>query len=74
MNATGIPEKYQRLFRRAVRGHSPVTAIRVYCLACCDWKPGEVRQCPSATCPLWPYRLRGGRVRKASDGREKPYH
>ena len=74
MNTADIPKKYQGLFRRAVEGRSPAAAIRTYCLMCCCWKPAEVRQCPSKNCTLWPYRLRGGRVRKAADGREKPYH
>ena len=69
MNTAEIPKKYRDLYRRAMRGHSPATAIRAHCLVCCGWKPAEVRQCPSETCALWPYRLRGGRVREGRDGR-----
>ena len=69
MNAREIPEKYKPLYCRAVEGQSRAAAIRAFCLMCCNWKPAEVRLCPSKTCALWPYRLRGGRVRRGSDGR-----
>lgn len=31
--------------------------IRAKCLDCCAGQPGEVRSCPAAGCPLWPYRM-----------------
>jgi hypothetical protein len=32
-------------------------AIRNKCLDCSCQQPGEVRECPVATCDLWPYRF-----------------
>ena len=31
--------------------------IRVKCLDCCVYQPGEVRKCTVYTCGLWPYRF-----------------
>lgn len=31
-------------------------AIRLKCLECCAWQPGEVRLCTIPTCALYPYR------------------
>lgn len=36
---------------------TPMKAIRANCLDCCGGSPKEVRLCPSAKCPLYPYRL-----------------
>ena len=60
MNTAEIPKKYRDLYRRAMKGHSPATAIRAQCLICCNWSTREVRWCPSRGCPLWPYRLGWG--------------
>jgi len=31
-------------------------AIRAKCLECCNWQPGEVRNCNIPDCALYPYR------------------
>lgn len=35
---------------------TPLRAVRVYCLWCCSDSYNEVRECPSQSCALWPYR------------------
>jgi hypothetical protein len=38
-------------------GHpSPLKAVRLHCLSCCNGSANEVRLCPSRACPLWPFR------------------
>ena len=37
--------------------HTPMKALRAYCLWCCGDSPKEVRLCPCASCPLWPWRM-----------------
>ena len=38
-------------------GHpSPLKAVRLHCLSCCNGSANEVRLCPSKACPLWPFR------------------
>jgi len=34
-----------------------LAVIRAKCLDSCVQQPGEVRQCVTVVCPLWPYRL-----------------
>jgi hypothetical protein len=45
---------------------TPIKAIRAKCLDCTAEQPGEVRLCPIASCPLWPYRM-GKRPAKSAD-------
>jgi hypothetical protein len=38
-------------------GHpSPLKAVRLHCLSCCDGSFVEVKLCPARACPLWPFR------------------
>jgi len=37
-------------------GGSILASVRIYCLACCGGSGAEVVACPSAECPLYPYR------------------
>jgi hypothetical protein len=37
------------------------TAIRERCLNCSGWQPKEVKECSLAECPLFPFRLGGGK-------------
>lgn len=39
------------------KNKSPLKAIREKCLDCSGWQPKEVRLCPHAECPLYPFRL-----------------
>lgn len=41
---------------------SPLKRIRQYCLQCSGDSPGEVKNCPIKTCPL--YDLRLGKTRR----------
>lgn len=36
---------------------TPVRAIRAMCVHCMGDNVREPRNCPSKSCPLWPYRL-----------------
>ena len=36
---------------------TPLRAIRAFCKWCCGGQAGEVRQCVSIDCPLWPFRF-----------------
>jgi len=36
---------------------TPLRAIRLYCLECSNFQPGEVRNCWIPACPLYEYRL-----------------
>lgn len=45
------------LSRTETRSRSPLRAIRLYCISCCNYQPREVRHCPSHTCPLWRFRF-----------------
>lgn len=47
---------------------TPLKAIREKCLDCCADQPGEVRACPSESCPLWLYRMGHNPNRKGIGG------
>lgn len=49
---------------------TPVKAIRKKCLECAGGRPKETRECETATCPLYPYRL-GRNPRRAGIGGKK---
>ena len=36
---------------------SPLRAIRDKCMDCTADQPKEIGECPSANCPLWPFRM-----------------
>jgi hypothetical protein len=38
------------------------TAIRLFCQECMGWQAHLVKECPSKTCELFPYRLGPGRI------------
>jgi hypothetical protein len=52
-----VPQKYRRLYERAMSGRSRRAAIRVNCLWCVGWSEHEVEQCTSPGCPLFGFRL-----------------
>ena len=35
---------------------TPLKAVRLHCLSCCNGSANEVRLCPTKACPLWPFR------------------
>lgn len=57
---------------------TPIKSIRAKCLDCSNFQPSEVKQCPVAECPLFPYRLGknpkriGIGFKKGSNLSEKP--
>lgn len=54
------------------RIRSPLTGIRSFCVTCQGGSTLAVSQCPSANCPLWPFRLGNnpfyGKIANAEDG------
>jgi hypothetical protein len=44
---------------------TPLRAVRLACLECCDGSASEVRQCEATSCPLWTFRF--GRRPSAED-------
>ena len=52
-----VPEKHKIATERALLKQMPrSTAIKVKCLACCNFDREEVKTCAVITCPLWAYR------------------
>jgi hypothetical protein len=52
-----VPEKHKIATERALlKQMSRATAIKVKCLACCNYERSEVKDCAVITCPLWAYR------------------
>lgn len=45
----------ERKYKERVR--SPLTGIRSFCVVCQGGSVPSVRACPSANCPLWPFRM-----------------
>ena len=56
MRLEDVPEKYRKLYTRALAGRSRRAAIRCFCLHCVGWHEQHVLECTSATCPLFRYR------------------
>ena len=42
---------------RTSKRKPPLNAVRYKCLDCCNEQPLEVKHCPVAGCPLYPYRF-----------------
>lgn len=59
---TDIPEKFRKLYARALNGRSQSAAIRSFCLECVGYLQDEVKLCTDTDCPLFPYRLTGRKV------------
>jgi hypothetical protein len=36
---------------------TPLRAVRLACLECCNGSANEVRQCVATSCPLWTFRF-----------------
>lgn len=51
-----IPERYQRIYMKAMAGKSRKAAMHAQCLDCCGWQGHEVAKCTDTGCPLYPYR------------------
>ena len=51
-----VPERFQGLYKQAMRGKSRKAAIRCHCVMCCGWDASEVMRCTATGCPLYPYR------------------
>lgn len=37
--------------------HSPLKAIRLFCIDCCGGSSNEVKLCPAKKCSLYPFRF-----------------
>ena len=59
MELADVPQRYQDLYRRAMKGQSRKAAIRAHCLMCCGWQYVEAANCTAPTCPLYPQAPRG---------------
>jgi hypothetical protein len=59
----------------AALGHkpmSPLKALRLRCLDCCNGSAHQVRTCASTDCPSWPFRLGKNPYRQVTEAqREK---
>jgi hypothetical protein len=62
-----IPQKFEKLYRRAKGGRSQSAAIRSFCLECVGYVLEEVKLCTDAGCPLYEYRMTGCKVPKSAD-------
>jgi len=51
-----MPSSFWRAYLKALRGRSPMMAIRVQCLHCCGWNRREVAACRWAACPLYQHK------------------
>ena len=54
-----IPEKYRKMYIRAMKKRSRKAAIRSFCLECGGYLEPEVKLCTDTGCPLYQYRLNG---------------
>jgi hypothetical protein len=52
-----MPESMRRQYLRAMRGKSPLGAIKAFCRMCVGWQRLEVNECTDPACPLFPLRL-----------------
>ncbi|GMU22162.1 MAG: hypothetical protein AMXMBFR13_22500 [Phycisphaerae bacterium] len=61
MDITDVPERYHKLYQRAMSGRSQKAAIRAHCLMCCGWSRREVEACTAPGCPLYALRCPSAR-------------
>ncbi len=56
----GMDPRQMQLSEIKELGHkrvSPMKAIRLRCLDCCNQQQSEVRKCTAVKCVLWPFRM-----------------
>ncbi len=70
MKRNDVPDRYRRLYDRAMGGRSRQAAIRANCLMCVGWSTEEVRRCTARNCPLYPYRKGHQTATGATHGEE----
>ena len=63
-----IPQRFEKLYRRAKTGRSQSAGIRSFCLECVGYETEEVKLCTDLDCPLFEYRLTGCKVPRATVG------
>ena len=69
---TEVPEKYQKLYNKAMSGRSQAASIKMFCLMCMGFDSTEVPLCTDPSCPHYPYRKTGRKVIKSiSDDSKK---
>jgi hypothetical protein len=57
-----IPDKYQGIFKRALKKGAKKDAIKAKCLDCCCFQKAVIADCTTRNCPLWvhrPYQVKG---------------
>jgi hypothetical protein len=54
-----VPLRFKPLYDRVQTGKSRTAAVKLKCLDCACWQPGEVEKCVAKECPLWLYRPYG---------------
>ncbi len=72
MERTDIPEKFRKLYERAMKGRSQSAAIRSFCLECVGYVQDEVHECTDKGCPLYLYRVTGRKVPLPPDAAKRP--
>ena len=50
---------------------SPLRALRLHCLDCCNGSAQEVRLCTAVGCPSWPFRMAKNPWRRKLDPQER---
>jgi hypothetical protein len=54
-----IPERYLKVYKKAMSGKSKAAALKAKCLDCTCWQRKEIENCTVKDCPLYPYRPYG---------------
>ena len=51
-----MPQSYRAIYKKAVGGKSPASAVKSQCLECMGYQRTDIPGCTAIACPLWPYR------------------
>jgi hypothetical protein len=65
-----VPERYRKMYARAMSGKSRPSGVKCHCLMCCGWQFKEVVNCTASNCPLFPYRPRQVAHRASLDAKQ----
>ncbi len=56
MTELAVPERFQKVFKKAYEKKSMRAAVNSKCLDCTCFQVKEIRDCSVHGCPLWKYR------------------
>ncbi len=71
MQLSDVPQRFQKLYARAMSGRSKLASIRAHCLMCMGWEGSvAVKECTMPSCPLFLHRVSAKRL--ATPKRVKP--